>query len=176
MQTALKNGYFAWSVLLSSALYAVTAPTDVSIADETNQSMLVTWTYNGAERLERFKIYRFDRPNYIYVKDVNGSASNTLIDGLSPDSSYRFAVSSVSNGNESAKTLSSANRTTHTWTGSLAGCLGSVSTPPWRSELLTITSFNCDSQGLTDITPVQDLVNLESLTVADNALSGPIPS
>ncbi len=176
MQTALKNGYLACALFMSSALYAVTAPTNVRIADETNQSMLVSWTHNGSERLDGFVIYRFDRPNYIYVKDVNGSESSTLIDGLSPDSSYAFAVSSVYNGTESSKTLSIAKRTTHTWTGTLAGCLGSVSTPPWRSELLAITVFNCNSQGLTDITPVQDLINLERLAVADNALSGTIPS
>ena len=176
------NRFWLFNIAITSLSYAVDAPTNVRIdtTGETNDSTIIRWDYNSANRAE-FRIYqKIDRTTYV-LRETNSSsdARSAAVGGLTPATSYTLAVAAYSGGTESAKVPASG-MTTHTWNGALQGCANDALSLPTdhvlsRAELESITDFGCYSAGITDMTPVQDLANITALGLSYNALTGPIP-
>ncbi len=176
---------FMWP--MSAVAAGLTPPTGLDDIDATDRNISLQWNASsGATEYRIYQVFTKEEEDLLatvshatdyvvtQVKPFHGSLSNVA---LSPFTSYQFAVRASDGTFESGDSNIVAAATTHTWSGAIHTCLNGADHVPTRTELESVTNFSCSNKHLTnsDIDPLKDLKNLESLTLDNNDLNGTIP-
>ena len=157
------------------------APIELQITEETNTTVSLHWKDMASNESGFYVMRKTPRNDVVVQTIVVPDVVETQIEGLSPNHAYEFYVKAYNTDGNSTDSNHETAMTTHTWSGMLQRCanieLGQAdNTLLTRQMLESITLFSCKNRALSDISPVQDLKNVQDLNLSNNNISGSIPS
>lgn len=168
---------FFLTFLLGVNVYALNAPYNFHVTNTTDTTLSLEWSYTLSDE-EGLAVLKKTATGYDLIATLPVKSISYVVEGLSAGTYGTYLVATYK-GTTYEASDEVTERTTHFWDGALLTCLqsaGTVSVPPTQVELQTITNFQCDSQGVTDMTPIQDLSNVTVVNLGENNISGTIPT
>jgi Leucine-rich repeat (LRR) protein len=168
---------FLLTCFLGVNVYALNAPFGLHVTDATDSTLSLAWSYSLSDE-EGLAVLKKNASGYDLIATLPVKSTRYVVKGLSAGTFGTYVVVTYkAQQYESSDEITA--RTTHHWSNPLLTCLqnaGSVSVPPTQLQLQNITNFQCSNQGVTDMTPVQDLINATVVNLGDNNISGSIPT